>query len=188
MAMTGAPRNKYWKEFYHNNKDRLEPSGFCKFVCNSYDFSTKKVLDVCCGNGRDTYLLGKHCRQIMGIDYAIKPKDDKHIKFIKKDLVSFLTTEKNTYDIVYCRFGLHSLEESVEDAIIDFAKHVFFEFRSDKDNSFIEDHYRRLINGNSFLSKLIARSYDIKFFIESKNLAIYKDENPMIIRVIGVKT
>ena len=100
--------------------------------------------------------------------------------------ISFLNrVNSRDYDATYCRFGLHSLSETIEDLILDFSRLIFFEFRSDKDDSFIDDHYRRTINGNIFLQKIINKGYDVLYFEESKGLALYGKEDPMIIRVVA---
>jgi hypothetical protein len=89
--------------------------------------------------------------------------------------------------LTYCRFGLHSITEEIEDVILQHSNEIFFEFRSDKDNSYKEDHFRRRINGNNFLSKLIDFQYEIVYYKEAKDLAIFENQNPYIIRVIAKK-
>ena len=65
-----------------------------------------------------------------------------------------------------------------------FSNYIAFEFRSDKDNSFIDDHYRRTINGSNFIKKLLQNQFEICYYKEATNLAVYKDQDPVIIRWI----
>ena len=182
MDQTGRTQNKkqYWENFY-NKKHILEPSDFCKYIVSNY-YLPDKVFDLCCGNGRDAYHLGKYAKSVTGVDYASKNEDINNISFIKSDLRDFLHSIPS--GSFYCRFGLHAIEEDLEDLILDKGDSLYLEFRSDKDKDFLDDHYRRLINGNNFLTKLIHKNFEIKYFIESKNLAVYKQFDPHIIRVI----
>jgi len=49
----------YWKEFYKDNQITNEPSTFAKFIAKytkNHDIRGK-LVDLGCGNGRDTYYL-----------------------------------------------------------------------------------------------------------------------------------
>ena len=186
MEKTGECQNSYWVDFYKKTSPEKVPSSFCTFICEKYDLKEKKVLELCSGNGRDTYYLAKHSEKITAVDYAVQPKDIDNTTFIKSEICSFLNrVDPGDYDATYCRFGLHSMDEASEDVVLDFSRLIFFEFRSDKDDSFINDHYRRTINGNIFLKKIINKDYSVVYFNESKGLALYGKEDPMIIRVVA---
>ena len=188
MEKTGKHPNSYWSKFYQNKQSIDKPSYFCNFVIENYDLKNKKIVEFCCGDGRDTYKLANYCDNILGIDFATKPADSKNCSFLQKDIQSFLlSVDSNDYDVSYCRFGLHSVSEQIENMILDFSKEIYFEFRSDLDNSFVPDHFRRTINGNNFIKKIINKNYKILFFQESNNLAPYGDQDPVIIRIIAKK-
>tara|TARA_R100000005_G_C4992345_1_gene199570 strand:- start:1907 stop:2476 length:570 start_codon:yes stop_codon:yes gene_type:complete len=189
MEKTGKHQNDYWTSYYKNKKTINVPSYFCDFVIKNYNLKDKKVVEFCCGNGRDTYTLSNHCSSIVGVDFATKPKDNGNCSFIQADIDSFLNSNSSdNFDTSYCRFGIHSISEELEDKILDFSKEIYFEFRSDLDNSFKPDHYRRTINGNYFINKVIKKGYKILFFQESIDLAPFGDQNPIIIRIIAKKT
>lgn len=188
MEKTGKHQNKYWAEYYKNNNANKLASPFCKFICDNLDLKNKKILELCSGDGRDTYNLAKHCKHITAVDYATKPENSTNAFFNQARIEDFLQDlDSKSYDFVYCRFGLHSVTEKVEDLILDFCNKIVFEFRSDKDDSFEKDHYRRTINGNRFIEKLINKNYEISYFIESNKLAVFASQDPMIIRVIASK-
>lgn len=172
---------KYWETFY--SKDNvLTPSEFCLFILNNYNISNREIVDLCCGNGRDTYALGVASQKAIGVDFANKPPNNTVTKFVQSDINDYLLDKSDLS--IYCRFGFHSFEEETEDCVIDSAKELYLEFRSDRDDQFVNDHYRRLINGNNFLNKLIDKNFIIKYFIESQGLAVYKKFDPYIIRAI----
>ena len=67
-----------------------------------------KIIDIGCGNGRDSFFFSKNDLKVTAIDIsknAIKNnslKSNKNLKFLKFDI------EKNTmskkFDVIYCRF------------------------------------------------------------------------------------
>ena len=188
MEKIGNNPNKYWEKYYSEAVAFTSSSSFCKFVCDTIDLTDMRVLELCCGDGRDTFVLGRHCRAITAVDYASRPTSNKNITFVKSDINDFLKFKKpSNYDLVYCRFGIHSVTEEIEDQILQFSNYIAFEFRSDKDNSFIDDHYRRTINGSNFIKKLLQNRFEICYYKEATNLAVYKDQDPVIIRVVARK-
>ena len=49
----------------------------------------------------------------------------------------------------------------------------------------ITDHYRRFIDTKNFISqKIIKQNFTIKYCLEKKGLAKYKNENPSICRLV----
>lgn len=174
----------YWDDFYKNNpKHILTPSDFCRFVVDNYNLSSKEVVDVCCGNGRDTYALSLAAKHTTGVDFASKPEDKEWTTFVQSDINDYLSGKSDL--TIYSRFGIHAFDETTEDNVIDRSKELYLEFRSDKDDQFVNDHYRRLINGNSFLTKLISKGFEIRYFRESQGMAVYKNFDPWVIRVVA---
>ena len=54
-------------------------------------------------------------------------------------------------------------------------------------NEHFSDHYRRFLDADTFRAKLAARGWRESFFVESKGLAPFKDEDPIVARVIADK-
>ena len=48
-------------------------------------------------------------------------------------------------------------------------------------------HYRRFMQLDKIVSKLESRDLEIIYQIEDKDLAVYKDDNPYVIRLIAKK-
>ena len=183
MEQIGKLQNnqKYWQDFYSRDHI-LAPSDFCLFLLENYDISNKEIVDICCGNGRDTYALGIAAKKAIGVDFANEPVNEIGVEFVQSDINDYLSDKSDLS--IYSRFGFHAFDEQTENCVIDSAKELYLEFRSDKDNQFVDDHYRKLIKGNGFLNKLIDKDFTIRYFVESKGLAVYKTFDPYIIRVI----
>ena len=49
------------------------------------------------------------------------------------------------------------------------------------------NHYRRYMDLNKIIEKLESRNFEIIYKIEDNNLAIHKDDNPYVIRIIAKK-
>ena len=54
-------------------------------------------------------------------------------------------------------------------------------------DAFITDHYRRFVRIDEMLDELKHIGFNIEYSIESKGLAVYKDEDPSIIRIVAIK-
>lgn len=48
-------------------------------------------------------------------------------------------------------------------------------------------HYRRYMDLDRFIGKLENLGFEVLFKIEDKDLAVYKDDNPHVIRIIAQK-
>ena len=62
-------RNLYWNKFYSNFSFSKE-SNFAKF-CLKYIKKNSDLLDIACGNGRDTFFFIKSGIKCQGIDISI---------------------------------------------------------------------------------------------------------------------
>ncbi|MDF1756790.1 MAG: class I SAM-dependent methyltransferase [Legionellaceae bacterium] len=194
--MTRDERHEHWLSFYQT-QHILNPSQFSQWLIHNYnDFFPEDLfknrltlLDWCCGNGRDSYYLAKEFN-VSGIDFAAKPKEMPNTRFINMDVVDFMQKAPCAFDIVYSRFSLHTVEEKVEDLLLHWCSNfLFIEVRSDQ--GFAElthDHYRRLCNYNRILEKLAKHGFHILYKVESRGLATFCDEDPIIIRIAAISS
>jgi len=173
---------KFWKSFHWENVTK-QPSTFAEF-CMLYMIKGK-LLDICCGNGRDSDYFKNNSLQVASFEHdTLNLEDEIH---------NFSLDE--TFDYVYCRFVLHSVPENLEDYILINSNHIlrdgglfFIEVRSDKGK--VPDdtpHYRRLINKEVLKEKLINLNFEIVSEQESDGLSVYKGEDPILIRIVGRK-
>ena len=49
------------------------------------------------------------------------------------------------------------------------------------------NHYRRYMDLDKIIEKLESRHFEILFRIEDNDLAVYKEDNPYVIRIIAKK-
>ena len=179
----------YWSNFYKNFNES-KPSNFALFIVDYFDdFDVPlRILDVGCGNGRDSYFLSSKYTTT-GIDISIVPTNtNANLQFIQGNMTSI---DKTPYNVIYSRFTFHSItNEQQEELVKSIAPNTFLciETRSSKDleefRVFGDTHYRNLTNMDYLLNLLYKYNFTILFSSESKNVAIYKDENPTCIRII----
>jgi trans-aconitate methyltransferase len=182
--------NKYWKQFYKKNEAPTEHSSFAKF-CTKYIKNNNFILDLGCGNGRDTRFLAKYCGVIVGIDKATESEDGDKYFFIKKDFKEAEIIKSRNIDVYYTRFFLHSISNEDILFLLDSVKNgsrLMIECRAKEDNPLIyKNHERNLIDYKWLLSELKERNFKVIFKKKSKGLAKYKEEDPCVIRIIAKK-
>ena len=173
----------FWKAF-DKTKVTKEHSMFAEF-CLPYMKKGEKLLDVCCGNFRDTYFFADKGMIMDAFDHEDFNLEDKKLNF---DLI-----EK--FDHVYCRFILHVIPEHLEDYVLINAHNVlkegglfYIEARSNKGEVPVNNHYRRLIDIDELRNKLIRLNFEIVFETETNGLSVYNNEDPILIRFIVRKS
>ena len=178
----------YWSTFYKNFNE-TKPSDFACFIVNYLkEYSGKLyILDVGCGNGRDSKLLSLSY-PTTGIDISVVPTTtNPQLQFVQGDMT---TIDKSPYNVIYSRFTFHSISNEQQEKLIESILPDTFlciETRSDHDNddrTFGNTHYRNLTNMEYLIALLAKYNFTILYSIESNNLAIYKEENPICIRII----
>tara|TARA_B110001452_G_C15091751_1_gene380915 strand:+ start:179 stop:811 length:633 start_codon:yes stop_codon:yes gene_type:complete len=199
----------YWNKFYKKDSNSYE-STFARFIHKKIHNKNGKLLDIGCGNGRDSYFFNKKGFNVIGIDISNKAiqknsqKKNKNLAFKKFDIGKNKT--KNKFEFIYCRFFLHTIDESLENKLIELIKDsknkgtmVFFEFRNYKDkifgkfktkdhNKIIEfekGHFRRIIDPKIFKEKFLLITKSKLIYQKSGiNLSIFKKDNPNLSRMI----
>ena len=183
---------EYWTEYYAKNSKPTDASSFAEFILPKLT-ENKNLIELGCGNGRDS----KHHKE-------------ENILFVCDDFTNLANTEsediKNTnFDYVYSRFTFHSINERKEDRTLDWIESnlckggcFLLEARSMNDPMFKQgralsetenftNHYRRYMDLAKIISKLESRNFEIVYKIEDNNLAVYKDDNPYVIRIVAKK-
>ena len=64
---------------------------------------------------------------------------------------------------------------------------MFKQGKSLSDTENYTTHYRRYMDLDKIIEKLESRNFEIIYNIEDNNLAVYKDDNPYVIRIIAKK-
>ena len=184
----------YWKTFYENNaKSEQSCSNFCEFVVDYFKDYDKivHVLDCGCGNGRDSFELGKKY-QVKAIDSSgYLPLSTDTVKFSCDDFISY---DKRNFQLIYSRFTFHSITNNDHEMFLDSINngtYLAIEARSVKgqedDLYHGKEHYRNYIDKSYLMNLLDKYNFKILYIEESDNFAVYKNENPICIRTICVR-
>ena len=194
---------RHWEKFYKKNYYAKE-SNFARFVFKK--IKKKKIIDIGCGNGRDTFFFFNKGLDTTGLDFsktAIKNNNSKKKIFMFNNICkNNLKNLNKKFDYIYARFFLHAIKYKEEDIFLKNLKKIskknsvfFLEFRTTSDKLMkkgkvickyerLTDHYRRFINVIDFQKKLHSVGYKILFIKESTNFAKFKNDKPSICRVI----
>lgn len=208
---------EYWNKYYKKNFEPTPHSTFAEFIL-PYVENNKLLIELGCGNGRDSIFLSKKVN-VIGIDqvndeisYLNKKFKNEHIEFLADDFTNLINSTgynkkvlSKNINYIYSRFTFHSINETKENNTLDWIESTlnkdgmfFLEARSIKDPMFkkgknlsknenFTTHYRRYMDLDEIIRKLESRNFEIIFKIEDKNLAIHKDDNPYVIRIIAKK-
>ena len=205
---------EYWNRYYKTHQPGAEKPS--QFAMDMYKYMQpeKSLLDLGCGNGRDSLFFAKNNIQVTGIDASKEAinllnaysGDSINTLFICDDFVSSSALFQQQYDYCYSRFTMHTIDEQQEKILLENVYEAlkdnglfFIEARSINDsiygkgtnvgrNEFIyNDHYRRFIEKEELQNKLIENGFKIKFIVEGQDFALTENSNPTLIRVIAQK-
>lgn len=203
---------QYWNNYYNKKVAPTEPSAFAKDILRYLD-EGRELLELGCGNGRDSILFAQKGLNVTAIDQSKQSIIDlregsygDRIKFIQDDFIKTDILGCMKFNYIYSRFTMHSIKEEEESILIERVYNAlekdglfFIEVRSVKDdiyglgeevarNTYIyQEHSRRFIVIDELIEKLKLIGFSIVFANEDKNYAVYKDENPIVIRIIAKK-
>ena len=193
----------FWDDYYRNKKFVFSNSDFSKLV-KPYLKENSSIIDIGCGDGRDSIYFAKNKLFTEGIDISKKAieinkqYENKFLKFTVLDLKNINSFNK-FYDFAYCRFLFHAINEEIENDLLiwmsnNIKSSIFIETRIlDKDILNIKlDHYRRLFHEEDFINKLKSFGFKIIYSKSSKNFSRYKKEynvsdlkqDPLLLRVV----
>jgi|MDTC01.2.fsa_nt_gb ubiquinone/menaquinone biosynthesis C-methylase UbiE len=201
-------KKKYWNKFYSKKKAPLKSSSFAVFCLKFIKNKSNTIIDIGCGNGRDTVFFLKRGYECYGIDQSksiisknkkLYPKFKKY--FLCKDLskINFNKVTNKSFS-VYSRFSLHAINNAEEKAFLNNLiksnnlKFLMIETRTIYDdlfgkgtkiskNEYLTDHYRRFIDPNKIKGKL-KKKFRLIYSFLGKNVAKFKKENPKVLRII----
>ncbi len=178
-------QKEYWDNFYKGNHIN-KPTDFAKFS-REILLGDIKMVELGCGNGRDTYYFGKKFN-IVGVDFAAENKPRGGARFVKQDIRTFIDKECD-YDAVYCRFLFHAIEKDLVRDILKWSKGILLaEFRASGDEPVVyKNHKREFIDDRDFINLLYDCGFDIVLYAKGRGLAKFRNEDPLIIRVIANK-
>lgn len=204
--------NEYWNTFYSKKKLIKKPSSFA-FEIVKYLDSDKKLLELGCGNGRDSFFFAKNGIHVIALDLSNQVIDidresseDSNIQFLIKDFTRLNNNEFGSLDYIYSRFTLHSIDKKDYLRTIEWASNnlnqekglFFIEARTIndplygvgdpvEDDGFITTHYRRFFRVKDMITELKDLDFNLIHVSENYTDSWYKDDKAVVIRVICEK-
>lgn len=201
----------YWNTFYATNKAVNEPSLFAQWVMQQME-TGKKVVDMGCGNGRDSIFFMEKGMDVYAVDASevaiehIAERYPDRIHVENKDFISYLGRNNEKFDYLYSRFTIHAISEDEQNMCIQNAYKalkpngkIFIEVRCTKDELygkgslvakntfFYNGHNRRFIEKDELVSDLEEQGFAIGYAEEKKGFAPFGDMDPIVLRVIALK-
>ena len=202
----------HWDEYYQKDNAPSFPSPFAEHVANKLN-TQQNILEIGCGNGRDSKFFSSKGHHVTGLDRSGEAiqlckslYSNEPLEFFFGEVTDIVKTNKKKYDLIYSRFVIHamSLNEELDMLKISYKLlnkdgKFFIECRSTNDplsqkgevlshTERIDGHYRRFIILKELKQRLIQVGFEIIEIIESNGLARLGDDDPVVIRVIAIKT
>lgn len=208
----------YWNEYYSHNAPSSEnkPSDFAKYIESAflYEKNPAHILELGCGNGRDSLFFLSKGHKITAIDESdvaiemlSRITNSNNALFVCDDFVKSEALCHAEYDCIYSRFTLHAISEEQEDELLAGARYALnnngilaIEARTINDELFgkgqeieenvffYNEHYRRFINVNAFRNKIKKMGYDILYLEESNGFSKTQNSDPVLMRCICTST
>lgn len=203
----------YWNEYYSSKKgDVLVPSLFAQCVEKKLK-ERGALLELGCGNGRDSLFFARKGINVTAIDASevairnlLSANKGANITFLCGDFVKLPALQKLRYEYCYSRFSLHAISEVQENELLENVYgclkkdgKFFIEARSIHDDIFgkgtmvernayiYNEHYRRFLDKDEIVEKLIDVGFSVEYAEESRDFAPWKEDNPIVLRVVAKK-
>jgi SAM-dependent methyltransferase len=207
-------KGAYWEAYYRRREAIQGPSPFAVYVAAKVLNGRTRLLDVGCGNGRDSGYFARLGHDVWALDASRSAVDlcreiHAHVPIeIRHGAAESLLEVRDLprFEVVYCRFVLHAMTEKEEAALCSAAHSLLqdqgrflIECRSVNDplirlgeiispTERIHGHYRRFVIMEQLVQRLEASGFAIEEAVESKGLAVFNEEDPVVVRVLARKT
>lgn len=204
---------QYWEDYYKNAPTEQKPSLFAEFVLHEYLKKGDNLIELGCGNGRDSIFFARNEIKVLATDQCEAEMKSLNSSFAKVDLsfkIADFTQlpETDKFNVVYSRFTLHSISETQEDQVLKWSLenllpggYLCIEARGHKnelyklgekvaeeDHAYIyNDHYRRFVEITTLVSKLEKLGFVVVLKEEKTGFAPFHDTDYVFMRVIAQK-
>ena len=205
----------YWDSYYAQRSSLrpMPPSQFSVFVAGEIPDDTETVVDVGCGDGRDSFFFLSSGYRVISVDAsaaAIETCDgllaNRHqerahdAQFIQLPIAQEATERLGELVhgegriIVYARFLLHAVDEKTEveffstlEALRKKVALVALEFRTDRDRHQAKAtpaHYRRFIRPTDVVERAALAGYELVYYVEGFGMAKYRQDDAHVARIL----
>lgn len=200
-------RQDHWKSFYSSGQAPRKPSPFAESV-NETLAPGSRLLEVGCGNGRDALFFASVGHAVSALDPSASAIEscrdndpENRATFYHGTLPDLIGTLPRKFDAIYSRFVIHAMPLNEErqlladmTRVLENGGRLFIECRSINDQMAREGevisptervlgHYRRFIIKEDLEARLQSNGFTILNSVESKGLAVFKDQDPVVIRI-----
>ena len=205
--------DNYYQQ-HGKDKGISKHSSFSQFCLDGFfTEKSLNIVELGSGNGRDAIFLAHHDHQVVAIDQSTTAidieKENLHTnvsQYLHPKALDFIQEDYSQYekiDVFYSRFTIHSITKVDEELLLPNVYNALssnglfcIEVRTIKDplygvgescgeDTFITDnHQRRFINSRVFRKQVLDLGFKELYFIEEDNLSIYKNDNPVLMRII----
>jgi len=211
VARADYGRTEYWSEFYRKNLAVKYPSPFAEF-CLPTILNFKRLLEIGCGNGRDSEYFSQNGLAVVAIDKSQDAIDaceqlnnTKQVEYICCETLELEEKITESFDVIYSRFALDAMTEAealitLHSAFKLLDNHGFLviECLSINDALFrkgevlspterLIERYYRFIDADTLKETLVNMGFTIVESVESRGLAMFKDKDPVVIRIFARK-
>lgn len=206
--------SNYWNDYYKNAAAiGAIPSQFAAFAACEF-LRDSPIIDIGCGNGRDAIFFSSIGYKVIGIDSSssavdlcgsaakkleidasFKVFDISEDKIAINKLVDKLIADAPTNINIYSRFFIHAIDDEAENNFFYLVNRlksyanlkVFLEFRTVRDKSLPKEtstHYRRFVQPEKIIAKIIQSNMYLIYHIEGFGYAKYKSDDAYVARMI----
>lgn len=204
-------REDHWRDYYSKAKAPADPSPFAETVAQRLEPSST-LIEIGCGNGRDASYFAREGFAVTALDLseaAIEKCKVDHadlpIRFLPGKISDVQSELGEYFDAAYSRFVIHAMpvEEEIETISSAFESlkpggDFHIECRSINDpmaregevispTERIHGHYRRFIIREELEARLDDVGFDVVDSLESNGLAVFGDQDPVVIRIVARK-
>jgi SAM-dependent methyltransferase len=201
----------YWDDFYRAKTTPISPSQFAVFSLSEClpDF----VVDIGCGNGRDTLFFAQSYVESLGIDGSLSAieacvLDAQRFNFSNTKFINIDISDKSLLDVVsksiptdcknlmiYCRFFVHAIDIMEEEALLRLVSELLLkypgrfacEFRTNEDEmlpKMTPNHFRRFVDPAAFVSVAKMFGLHCEYFVQGRGMAKFGRDDAHVARVI----
>jgi SAM-dependent methyltransferase len=200
-------RESYWDGYYAKAVSApLAPSQFAAFVAGEFP-DTDLIVDIGCGNGRDSIFFANLGYSVIGIDASASAiqkcrQQSQTAKFINC-LIADAIHEPELHEkrlghnhvVAYSRFFLHAIDHAEEEQFWGLAQKICMrpgdalalEFRNEDDSLRLKEtglHYRRYPNHDEVVARAQKKGFVLRYETQGRGFAKYKNDDAVVSRLI----